>query len=51
MQSNRLLDASSLLGIVAGMGLMLPAFFVAELAFLAAPAFAVLVPSVLYGTR
>lgn len=51
MQSNPVLEASSLLGIAAGVGLMLPAFFVAELAFLALPAFAVLVPSLLYGTR
>jgi len=51
MESNRTLEASSLFGIMAGVGLMMPAFFVAELAFLAVPAFAMLVPGLLYGTR
>jgi len=50
-ESNRVLEASSLAGIMGGVALMLPAFFVAELAFLALPAFALLVPSLLYGTR
>ena len=49
--SNRILEMSSLLGIGASMGLMIPAFFVVELGFLAAPAMAILVPSLLYGTR
>ena len=51
MDTNPTLEASSVFGIVAGMGLMMPAFFVAELAVLALPAFALLVPSLLYGTR
>jgi len=51
MQDERVLEISSLVGIMGGVGLMLPAFFVAELAFLALPAFAILVPSLLYGTR
>ena len=46
-----LLDASSLLGIAAGMGMLLPAFLVPDLAFLALPAGLVLLPSLLYGTH
>lgn len=46
-----LLDASALIGIVAGFAMLLPAFFVPELRFLALPAFVVLVPSLLFGAR
>jgi hypothetical protein len=48
---NRTLEAASLFGITSGLGLMISAFFVGELGFLAAPAFLMLVPSLLYGTR
>jgi hypothetical protein len=51
MQNNRVLEASSLLGIVAGFGLMVPTFFIAELGLLALPGFVLLLPSLLYGLR
>ena len=51
MENERFLEASSLLGITASVGMLMPAFFMAELAFLALPGLALLVPSLLYGTR
>jgi hypothetical protein len=49
--SEQISDLSSLVGIVAGFGLLLPAFLVPELRMLAIPGFAVLLPSLLYCTR
>lgn len=45
------LDAGSLAGIATGLGMLLPAFLVPELAVLAAPALLVLVPSLIVGFR
>jgi len=45
------LEAGSLAGIVTSFGLFYPAFFVPGWALLAAPASALLVGSLLYGTR
>lgn len=50
-ETNRTLEISSVVGIVAGFALMIPAFFVADLAYLAMPGLAVLVPSLLYTAR
>ena len=47
----RLADASSLLGVLAGMGLLLPAVLVPELRFLLVPAFGLLIPSLLIVSR
>ena len=44
-------EATSLIGIVTSFALFYPAFFVAGWALLAAPASALLVGSLLYGTR
>ena len=44
-------DAAPLLGIMAGLALLLPAAVVPELHFLAIPGLVVLVPSLLFGTR
>lgn len=44
-------DASALIGIVAGIGLLLPGFMLAEAAALLVAGFLVLVPSLLYGMR
>ena len=45
------IDATSLVGIVAGLTALMPALFVSELAFLAAPALCVLLLSLLAITR
>ena len=50
-QPHPILDASALVGILVGFGMLLPSFFVPELHMLAVPAFAILVPSVLFGMR
>jgi hypothetical protein len=50
-QSDQILDVSALLGIVAAMGLLVPAFFVPGMGALAVPAFVVLLISMLCGTR
>lgn len=47
----RLVDASALVGIAVGMGLLLPAFVAPEMGLLAVPAFLVLLPSLLFGMR
>jgi hypothetical protein len=47
----RLEDTLALLGIVAGMGMLFPVFFVPEMAFLAVPALVVLMPSMLVGMQ
>lgn len=44
-------DALAVVGMVAGMAMLFPVFFVPELAFLAVPAFVVLVPSMLLGMQ
>ena len=44
-------EASSLVGIITSFALFYPAFFVSGMALLAAPASALLVGSLLYGTR
>lgn len=44
-------DASAFVGILAGIGMLLSAFLVADMHLLAVPAFAVLVPSLLYELR
>lgn len=49
--SQRALDASTLLGVAAGIGLLIPAFVVPGLGSLALPAFVVLVPSLLLALR
>jgi hypothetical protein len=49
--SEQILDLSSILGIVAGTAMLMPAFFVPELRLMAIPACAVLLPSLLCGTR
>lgn len=49
--SQRVVDTSSLLGILAGMAMLLPAVFVPEIRYLAVPGLAVLVPSLLFGMR
>lgn len=49
--NDRVLDLSSFVGMMAGMGLLFPAYFVPEMRFLALPAFVVLLPSLLYGMR
>jgi hypothetical protein len=46
-----LLGASSLLGIVAGFGLLVPSALVPGLEALALPAFLILLPSLLYSLR
>ena len=45
------LEASSLLGVAASVGLLFPAILLSELSFLALPAFALMVPSLLYSLR
>lgn len=50
-RSDRVLEATSLVGIVAGIGALLPAFFMPEMGFLVAPAFVVLLSGLLYGMR
>jgi hypothetical protein len=49
--NSRALDVTSLVGILAGFGMLVPAIFVPELRFLSVPAFVVLLPSLLIGTR
>ena len=49
--TNPALGASSLVGIVAGVGLLVPAAFVPGIEALALPAFLVLLPSLLYTLR
>jgi hypothetical protein len=44
-------DATPLLGIMAGLALLMPAAVVPELGFLALPALVVLLPSLLFGMR
>jgi hypothetical protein len=44
-------DALALSGMVVGIGMLFPVFFVPELAFLAVPAFLVLVPSLLFAMQ
>jgi len=51
IRSDQVLDVSALVGIVAAMALMVPAFFVAEMGALAVPAFVLLLASMLCGTR
>ncbi len=51
VDGERVLEVSSLLGIVAAFGVMVPAFFVPDLALLAVPAFVLLIVSLLLGTR
>ena len=51
LHRNQTLDVSSVVGMVAGMGLLLPAYVVPDLWFLALPAFLILVPSLLFGMR
>lgn len=47
----RNLDATSVVGILTGFGLLVPAIFVPELRMLAVPASMVLLPSLLIGMR
>lgn len=49
--SEQVRDATSLVGIGAGLALLLPAFLVPDLMILAIPAFGILIPSLLYCTR
>lgn len=49
--TDRVLDVSSLVGITAGMGLLLPALFVPDLRLLIVPALVVLLFSLLCCTR
>lgn len=49
--SDRVLDTSALVGIMAGLAMLLTAFFVPDIAALAAPACVVLVASLLCGMR
>jgi VIT1/CCC1 family predicted Fe2+/Mn2+ transporter len=49
--SDRVLDTSSLVGIMGGLAMLLAAFFVPDIAALAAPACIVLVASLLCGMR
>jgi len=51
MDTDQALDITALVGIVAAMGLMVPAFFVPGMGMLAVPAFVVLLASMLCGTR
>ncbi|MCG8589596.1 MAG: hypothetical protein MJE66_09920 [Proteobacteria bacterium] len=50
-KDHRALDATSLLGIVVGVGALVPAALVPELSALALLGFVVLVPSLLFGMR
>ena len=50
-QSDQVLDVTALVGIIAAMGLMIPAFFVSDMGMLAVPAFVLLLGSMLAGTR
>ena len=45
------MDRYSLMGILAGFGMLLPAFMGPDIRMLALPALGVLVPSMLYGLR
>jgi len=49
--SDRVLDTTSMVGIMAGFGMLVPAFLVSEMAFLAVPAFVVLLLGMICGTR
>ena len=49
--SERTLEASALLGILAGLGMLIPAFLVPEIGFLALPALLLLLPSLLFALR
>jgi len=49
--SEQLRETTSLVGIGAGLALLLPAFLLPELRLLAIPAFAIFLPSLLYCTR
>ena len=49
--NRRFLDVTSTIGILVGVSLLLPAFIVPELTFLAAPASAVLVLGLMYESR
>ena len=51
IHSDQVLDVSALVGIVAGTGLMIPAFFMPGMGALAVPAFVLLLASMLWGTR
>jgi len=51
IHSDQILDVSALAGIVAAIGLMIPAFFLPDLGILAVPAFVLLLASLLCGTR
>lgn len=51
IQNDQLLDVTALVGIVAALVSMVPAFFVAEMGALAVPAFVLLLASMLCGTR
>jgi hypothetical protein len=44
-------DTLALLGIVTGIGMLFPVFFLPDLAFLAVPGFLVLAPSILVGAQ
>ncbi|MDJ0869343.1 MAG: hypothetical protein QNK03_24780 [Myxococcota bacterium] len=48
LHDSRVLDLSSVLGIAAGLGLLLASL---DMQFLALPAFVLLVPSLLFGLR
>lgn len=50
-ETNRFYEAGSVVGITSGITVMLVAFFMAEVSFLAIPGLTVLVPSLLYATR
>jgi hypothetical protein len=50
-KQERVLDVSSVAGIMAGTAVLLLSCLVSEVRFLAPPAFAVLLPSLLYGAR
>jgi hypothetical protein len=49
--TQRTLDVSSFVGVAVGIGLLIPSFMVAELAFLAAPASALLVLGLMFESR
>ena len=46
-----IVDVTALLGVAAGIGMLLPACFIPELALLAVPACALLFPSMMAGMR
>jgi hypothetical protein len=51
LASDRVLDATALVGIVAGVGMLLSSFVAPGMQLLAVPAVVILVPSLLAGTR